>query len=131
MNKFIKFLKDYRRYCITALLVLGLIISAVLEKDLITKHYVTLSFALAIALYWFVETIIMYVAFRKTYPEEYKLYIAQTVNNKNISADEILADNKRYYKKFKRTMLKDSFINFSYILITIGLMVAFIVAMVI
>lgn len=131
MDKFIKFLKDYRRYCITALLVLGLIISAVLEKDLVIKHYATLSFALMISFYWFIETIIMYVIFRKSYPEEYKLYIAQTVNNKDISANEIIADNKKYYKRFKRTMLKDSFINFSYILVTVGLMIAFIVAMII
>lgn len=129
MKKFLNFVRDYRRYIITLMLGIGLVIAVILEKNLESKHYATLSFALLISVYWVVETIIMYVEFRKTYPENYKLYIAQIVNQKDISAEQVKLENKKYYKQFKRTMIKDSWIGISYICVAIGLTIAFIVSL--
>ena len=120
-----------RKVSISAALALGLIIAAIVERSLIGRHYVTLSFACAFALYWSIEFLISYVIFRKSYEKRYNYYKAQVVNSTNLSLEYIEKHPKIYYKKFKRTMIKESFLKISYILISLSIAIAFLVTMVI
>ena len=109
-------------------LALGVILSAILERNLTAKHYFTLSFVAALALYWVAELIVMYVDFRKTYPKRYAFYKAKLVNESNIDMLTIEQNNKKYYKKFKTTMLKDSLLKLGIILAVFGVALAMIIS---
>ena len=108
---------------------LGTLISVICELNLKGKHYCSLAFAAAFFLYWLVELIIGYVYFRLSYKDEYKYYKVQLINKSNLTMELINNNNKKYYKAFKRTMLKDSSLKILYIVAALGLCVATIIAM--
>ena len=66
--------------------------------------------------------------FYKTFPERYKLFVAETVNKKKLSLDIINAEEKYYKRKFKRTLLKDKFVYYIQIALALGAAIALIVA---
>lgn len=108
---------------------LGVLISAICELNVSGKHYVSLAFASAFFLYWAAEFIASYVFFRLGYKEKYRFYKVQLINSSNLTMEIINNNNKKYYKQFKRTMLKDSAIKILYIFILLGLCVATLVAL--
>lgn len=118
-----------RKLVISLSLILGMIISAVIERGVVSKHYATLAFALAFSAYWTVEFILDYIEFRKTYNKKYDFYKARLVNSTNLSLEQIEKDHKLYYKKFKRSMLKESFLKIMYPACALSLSVAFILSM--
>ena len=118
-----------RRISVSAALILAVIISAIVEATVVSKHYATLVFSAVFFLYWTGEMIFSYINFRKTYPEKYKFYKAKLVNESNISLEVIEQDNKKYYKRFKSTMLKDSLLKLGIIAGLFGVAVTLIVAM--
>jgi len=120
-----------RKLSTTGGLAIGLIISVILERNLEGKHYATFIFAILLAAYWTAELILSYVLFRKKYSEKYQIYKAKIVNEKNIDIEMIENNKKVYYEKFKKSMLKESFLEFSKILVALGLFIAFLVAVII
>jgi len=120
-----------RKLSVTGGLAIGLIISVILERNLEGKHIATFVFAILLAAYWTAELVVSYIEFRKKYPEKYKYYKAKLVNEKNMELDTIENSNTLYYKKFKRSMLKESLIEFSKIVVAFGLFIAFLVGVII
>ena len=118
-----------RKLAVTGGLSIGLIISVILERNLETKHIATFIFAIVISAYWFAEFIYSYVLFRLGYKDEYTYFKAKLVNEKDIPINIIENNNKLYYKKFKKSMLKASFLEFSKILVAFGLFIAFLTAL--
>ena len=118
-----------RKTAISSALLLSILISLIVERNVLGKHYFTLSFTLVFAVYLTVEFVLFYISFRKTYTQRYKIYKAEKVNSSNITMQVIDRENKKYYRRFKRSMLKDSFLRFSPILVCIGASVAIIVSM--
>lgn len=117
-----------RKVSVSAALILAVIISAIVEATLYTKHYATLVFSALFFLYWTVEFVLSYVEFRQTYPERYKVYKAKIINENNLTLEMIENDNKKYYKRFKSTMIKDSVLKFGIIIGLFGAFVTLVVA---
>ena len=118
-----------RKLAVTGGLSIGLIVSVILERNLETKHIATFIFAIVISAYWFAEFIYSYVLFRLNYKNEYVYFKAKLINEKNMSSQAIDDNHKFYYKKFKKSMLKSSFLEFSKILVALGLFIAFLTAL--
>ena len=120
-----------RKILLSALFALGVIISAILEKGVASKHYFTLSFTGALLIYWIVEMILSYIEFRKSYEKKYKIYKVKLLNSTNLSLNEIEREDDKYYKRFKRTMLKDSASRICLIAGLAGLFIAVIVTIIV
>ncbi len=119
-----------RKLAISSILVLGFIISAIVETSLNVKQYFAISFAIVFAFYWTAEFSFEYFQFRKTYESKFKIYKAKIVNEKNISLDIIEKNEKVYYKKFKKSMIKNSFLNFAKPMVAFSLAVCMILGLV-
>lgn len=112
-------------------LALAIIISAIVEASYVTKHYFTLAFALAFFTYWSVELVIWYIKFRKTYSKKYQFYKARLINSSNITLEMIEMNNKKYYKRFKTSMLKDSLLRLLAFLGSIGIAITILVFLIV
>ena len=97
-----------RKIGISAVFALAIIISLIVERSVVTKHYFTMVFASLFFLYWCIEFVLEYVEFRKAYQKKYKYYKAKLINENNLSKELIEKENKKYYKRFKGSMLKES-----------------------
>lgn len=114
-----------RRISISSALSLGLILSLIFERNVVGHHYATLVFAGVFALYWMIELILDYVDFRKRYIKEYDIYKVQLLNsNASLTMEMIDSGKKRYYKKFKRTKLKESTFRIVTICCLLGIVIA-------
>ena len=120
-----------RKFITNVCFIVGIVISAVLENRFAQydKNYVTLALSAAYFLYWAAEFIYAFVMFRKTYPERYKLFVVETINKKKLSKEIIEAEEKKYKKKFKRSLFKERAIYYLEIALALGGAIALIVAM--
>lgn len=120
-----------RRIAVSFGLAFSLLISAVVELNRTTKHYATFAFAFAIFLYWSVELLISYIQFRKTYDSKYQFYKAKLVNSSNLNIETIENNNKKYYKRFKLTMLKESLLRLAGFFGSLGFAITILVVIII
>ncbi len=119
-----------RKFIVTVSFIIAIIVSAVLENQFANyeKNIVTLVLSAVFFFYWAGEFIYSFVLFHKTFPERYKLFVAETVNKKRLSLDIIKAEEKYYKKKFKRTLFKEKFVYYCQIALSLGAGIALIVA---
>ncbi len=116
-----------RRIVVSGCFVLAIILSVIFERDLFDKQYITISFSLALSLYWLCETAMDYISFRNAFVERFRVYKAEIVNKTGQNIEKL--DDKVHYKKFKRSIWKENFLQISKPLIFFGLIVAFIFAL--
>lgn len=119
-----------RKLFVSAGFIIAVVISAVLENKFANyeKNIVTLALTAIYFLYWTGEFIYSLVMFHKTFPERYKLFVAETVNKKKLSLDIINAEEKYYKRKFRQTLIKEKFIYYVEIALALGAAIALIVA---
>ncbi len=119
-----------RKLFVSAGFIIAVVISAVLENKFANyeKNIVTLALTAVYFLYWTGEFIYSLVMFYKTFPERYKLFVAETVNKKKLSLDIINAEEKYYKRKFRQTLIKEKFIYYVEIALALGAAIALIVA---
>ncbi len=119
-----------RKIAITSSLVIGIIIAMIIERNVEGTHYASLVLAALLSGYWTGELIYNYILFRKSYRAEYDIYKVQVINsNQNLTLEHIAQRNKYYYKKFKRTKLKDSIFRIIFISCCFGMTIAIISAL--
>ena len=112
------------------ILFLGATIAGICEKNIAGKHIATLIFALLFAIYCLIIFVIQYVKFRKEYPKKYNYYKVKLINSTNITMEQIEANNKLYYKRFKQSLFKESFLKIIEIACAFSFAIAFIIALV-
>ena len=119
-----------RKFAVTGSLVVGLIIAMILERNVAGTHYASLILALLLSGYWTGELIYDYVMFRKSYKEEFEVYKVQVINSQqNLTLEDINKKNKLYYKRFKRTKLKQSAAKILLLCCCLGVFIAIITAL--
>ena len=74
------------------------------------------------AVIWLIDYFVYYQ--RENLEERYKLYCAVLVNTTALTLDIIKQHDKIYYKKFKRTLLKEKTIDWLKIMFAVGLFIA-------
>lgn len=94
--------------------------------------YFALAFGCLICLFWCVLWIIDYFVDykRENLEERYQLYCAVLVNTTALTLDLIKKNDKIYYKKFKRTLIKEKLLCWLKISFAIGLAIALFVVLI-
>lgn len=114
-----------RKLSVTASLILGIILSVIFERNVYGRHYATLAFVCALSLYWVIELILDYISFRKAYAKGYQIYKVEMLNSSPVLTMEMIErNNKKYYKRFKKTKMKESALKIALICSVFGIFVA-------
>ncbi len=128
-------MRDYKRYMrkfiITCCLLATILVVALVEYYCIDweKSYLLMAFTALFFLYWAIEFVLDYVASKKDYEERFKYYAAELVNKNNISMEEIEKNKKKYFAKFKRSIMNERWWQIGKICLCFGIFIALIVAM--
>lgn len=128
-------MRDYKRYMrkfiITCCLLATILVVALVEYYCIDweKSYLLMAFTALFFLYWAIEFVLDYVASKKDYEERFKYYAAELVNKNNISMEEIEKNKKKYFAKFKRSIMNETWWQIGKICLCFGIFIALIVAM--
>lgn len=88
--------------------------------------YFALAFGCALCLMWAIIWIVdyFYKYKRENLDERYKIYCAVLINSSALTLDLIQKSDKIFYKKFKRTLIKEKFICWIKICFAIGFFIA-------
>ena len=117
-----------RRIIISSIAILGLILSIIFERNISGTHFASLSFAGIISIYWFIELLLDYISFRKKYSKEYDIYKVQLLNSSNqLTLENINERDKVYYRRFKRTKLRESCYRIIVLICFLGIILALII----
>ena len=114
------------KYIVSGVLVVLTILFASLMSVWSGFAYFTLTFACALCFMWAVLWIIDYFITykRENLEERYKLYCAILVNKSALTLDIIQKSDKIYYKKFKKTLIKEKLICWLKIFLAFGIFIA-------
>ncbi len=114
------------KYIISAVLGALTILFGCLQSVWTGFSYFALSCGALLSLMWAVIWLIDYFVYyqRENLEERYKLYCAVLVNTTALTLDIIKQHDKIYYKKFKRTLLKEKTIDWLKIMFAVGLFIA-------
>lgn len=119
-------------YIFTAILLVLSGIFALLVQAWAGFTYFVLTMLMLLALLWAGYLIYQYFTSYKTeLKEDFKLFKAETINEKNISDAEFENNISLYEKQFKHSILKDKLIYLFKILFCFAIAVLFITAMII
>lgn len=119
-------------YIFTAILLVLSGIFALLVQAWAGFTYFVLTMLMLLALLWAGFLIYQYFTSYKTeLKEDFKLFKAETINEKNISDAEFENNISLYEKQFKHSVLKDKLIYLFKILFCFAIAVLFITAMII
>ena len=117
-----------RKFIVSFVFIVLIVAVALIEHYLSPwKMYFSMSLAAVYFLYIGVEFTLDYVNFVKGYKERYTLYKAELVNKMNLPLEVIESQNKKYYKRFKRSILSERI----YAVIKFALCYSFTIALVI
>ncbi len=87
--------------------------------------YFALSFFVLICLYWLWVLIYSYIHnYHKNLDERFKLYCATLINNSNLSVEQINANLNFYFKKFKKTLLKEKIFEVCKMLVVLTILIS-------
>ena len=113
-----------RKIIVTSSLVLGIIISSIIDRSIgFEKGYIAISFAAILSAYWTVEFLIDLVYYYWFYEQDFNLFIAEKVNKTNLTYDDIIQRIDFYFKEFKRTRLKGKFYGYMKLFFAMGLFI--------
>lgn len=114
------------KWIISAALLALTVLFAALKNVFAAAQYLALGFGCALALMWTVIWIVDYFVTyqRKNLQERYDLYCAVLVNSSALTLDLIKQHDKRYYKKFKRTLIKEKLVAWLKIFLAAGVTIA-------
>ncbi len=118
-------------YIITAILIVLAGIFALLNRVWAGFVYFVLSFLLLLSIFWAVWLIIEYfTTFKRELDESFKLYRADTINSKEVSAQQFDANIPVYKKQFNRKILKVKLVKWGIVIFCFAVAVAFLVGMI-
>ena len=119
------------KYILSGILIAFIILFASLTSVWTGFSYFALSFGCAISLIWTIIWLIEYFITykRENLQERYNLYCAVIVNSSAMSLDIIQKSDKIFYKKFKRTLIKEKLIFWLRIFFSFGLFIGLLFAM--
>ena len=113
------------KYIISAILLVFTILFGFLKSVWAGFTYFALVFGAALALLWTILLIYNYIVTysNKNLQERYKIYCAVLVNSSALTLDIIHSKDKIYFKKFKRTLIKEKAIEWIKIMLALGLFI--------
>ncbi len=112
---------------ITSLSLLALtILFACLQSLWTPFSYFALTFGCALSLMWVILLLVDYFLYykRENLKERYKVYCAMLVNTSALTLEIIQKNDKIYYKKFQKTLIKEKLLDWLKIIFVFGLFIA-------
>ncbi len=128
-------MRDYKKYMrkfiITCCLLAAILVGALVEYYCFDwpKSYLLMAFTAAFFLYWGIEFVLDYVDSKKDYEERFKYFCAELVNKNNITMQDIENNRKKYFAKFKRSIIRERWWHYGKICLCLGVTIALVVAM--
>lgn len=114
------------KFIVTSVLVVLTIIFGCLQTVWAGFAYFALAFGCVVSLMWTI--ILLYEYFqdykRENLEEQYRIYCAQLVNSTALTLDLIKSHDKIYYKKFKKTLVKEKLIEWFKIFLCFGIFIS-------
>ncbi len=114
------------KYIVSGLMLALTILFCCLQSLWVGFCYFALAFGAGLSLLWTILWIVDYfVSYkRESLEEQYTLYKAQLVNSSSLSLDQIKKADKYFYKKFKKTLIKEKCIQWLKIICAVGIFIA-------
>ncbi len=118
-------------YIVTAILIVLAGIFALLNRVWAGFVYFVLSLLLLLSLFWGVWLIWQFfTTFKKELAEEFELFRADTINSKQLSAQDFDANVATYKKQFNKKMLKTKLAKWGIIVFCFAVAVAFLMGII-
>ncbi len=118
-------------YIISAVIIVLSIVFALLINVWDGFTYFVLSLLTLLSLAWAGHLIRYYLMdFKEQAEEEFKLFKAETVNEKNITSEEFDKNEQAFRKEYNKKLVKYRIIHISKIILCFGLAILFILGMV-
>lgn len=109
-----------RNFIVTAILVVLMIVTALLREVWLGFSYITISFALLLAIFWAVTFIFNYINdYVKNFEQDFKMYCIKLINSSSLTMEDIEKDKNTYIKAYKKTVLRYKVIDIIKILVAI------------
>lgn len=87
--------------------------------------YFALSIFISICIYWLYVLVCSYIhSFYKNLDERYKIYCASLINSSSLSAEEINSNANFYFKKFKKSLLKEKAFEICKMLVVLTILIS-------
>ncbi len=120
-----------RKFIVNLLALVVIVVTVILENQFAVydKKYVTLSLTAVYFIYWAIEFVFDFIKFKQTYPQRYKLFLAELINKNFLSMDIIKANEKKYKKKFRHYIFKEAWVYYVKITLATGVALALIILM--
>lgn len=119
------------KFILSAILILLAILFVCLHTVWAGFSYLAIVCVCLLMILWSVLWVLDYIfTYKKSnLQERYKLYCALLVNSSSLTLDYINQNEKVYYKKFKKTLIKEKIISLLKIFLIIGAALALIIVL--
>lgn len=130
-------MRDYkkfmRKFIVTCSLLAIILTVGLVEYYCISweKSYLLISFVAVFFAYWGVEFVLDYVQSKADYEDRFQYFAAEQVNKYNISMEEIQKNKKKYFSKFKRSIMRERWWQYGKIALCFGIFIALVVALIV
>lgn len=119
-----------RKFIVTCSLILAIVIAVLVEYYCSPwKSYFTMSLTAVFFIYWGVEFVLDYVAYKKEWPAKFEYFAAEKVNKYDIPLEQIEQNRKKYFAQFKRSILGERLGYIAKFLVSFGAALALIIGM--